>query len=61
MKEAVEYFKSKLDVEFIKGLKEYIPVEWESDPEEIDALLEYIIYRFEHIDYYPKLILTTNY
>ncbi|WP_133017099.1 HipA family kinase [Clostridium cuniculi] len=61
MKESVEYFKSKLNIEFIKSLKDYIPVEWESDPEEIDALLEYIIYRFEHIDYYPNLILSTNY
>lgn len=61
MKEAVNYFKEKLSIEFIKGIKEHIPEEWENNSEEIDALLEYIIYRFEHIDYYPNLILSTTY
>lgn len=61
MQETVKYFKERLSVDFIRSIKEHIPKEWESDLDEIDALLEYIIYRFEHIDYYANLILTTNY
>ena len=61
MKEAVSYFKERLSVDFFHTIKQHIPIEWESDSQEIDALIEYIIYRFEHIDYYENLVLSNNY
>ena len=61
MQEAVNYFKSKLTVDDIRDTVNYIPAEWENNREELEALIEYIIYRFEHIDYFANLIVTYVY
>ena len=61
MKEAVEYFKERLSEEFFLSLKTKIPKVWEQDEEEVDALIEYIIYRFNQLDYYPNIILSYKY
>lgn len=61
LKEAINYFNEKLSEDFFWNLKNIIPEEWEDDKDEINALIEYIIYRFKHLEYYCKLILSCKY
>lgn len=57
----VSHFKGKLSENFFKGIIDKVPKEWESDKNELIALSEYLIYRFENIDRYISTITTYNY
>lgn len=61
MQQTVQYFKDRLNSEFLQKIIDQIPIEWENDKEELKSLIGYIIYRIEHIDTYADLIINTKY
>lgn len=56
MAKEVDYFKNNIDEKIIRLAVESVPKEWESDSKELEGLAKYIIYRFNHIEYYSNLI-----
>lgn len=61
MQETVDYFRNNITEVDIRGTIESIPKCWESNKEELDALVEYIIYRFNNLEYFANIIATYNY
>ncbi|OPJ61598.1 HipA family kinase [Clostridium chromiireducens] len=61
MKETVDYFKENLTKDFLESIVDKIPEVFEHNKNELKALIQYLLYRMEHIDYYADLILNTNY
>lgn len=61
MHETIDYFKSKLNPEIIKNIIDKIPIEWEDNKEELETLKEYIIYRFNNLNYFADIILYYKY
>ncbi|MCB2354366.1 HipA family kinase [Clostridium estertheticum] len=57
----VNYFRERLSRDFFRSIIDKVPEEWESDKNELIALSEYLIYRFENIDQYISIIVSYNY
>lgn len=61
MRETIEYFKERLSIDFFKGLIEKVPDMWENDKDELVALVDYLIYRMEHLEDFANLIINSKY
>jgi len=61
MKETVTYFKENLTKDFFESIVDKIPEVWENNKSELQALIQYLLYRMEHIDYFADIILNTKY
>lgn len=53
-------FKSKISRDIIIGIIDIIPEEWKPKQEDIDELVNYILYRVDNLDVIISMILTYN-
>lgn len=56
MQETIDYFRKNITIEDIREVINYIPKYWEINKDDLEALIDYIVYRFEHIDYFANII-----
>lgn len=61
MRDTIDYFKDHLSIDFFNNLIEKIPTVWENDKDELIALINYLIYRVEHLEEFANLIMNTQY
>ncbi|MGL5086033.1 MAG: HipA family kinase [Clostridium sp.] len=61
MQETINHFKDNLNTAFFKSLIDKIPVMWENDKSELESLINYLIYRMEHLEEFASLIMNIQY
>lgn len=61
MKDTIDYFKERLSIEFFTSIIEKIPLVWENDRDELISLVNYLIYRMEHLEDFANIIINSKY
>ena len=61
MVNTITYFKERLSVDFFYSLIEKVPDVWENDKDELVALINYLIYRMEHLEDFANIIINSKY
>lgn len=61
LQKEVEFFNKKLNKSFFNDIMNMIPMEWESNKDELNALSEYLFYRFQHLNDFCYMISSFKY
>lgn len=61
MADTIDYFKNRINNKVIGDIIDKIPTEWESNKEDLEALKEYLIYRFNNIEHFADIIISYKY
>ncbi|EPB8162335.1 hypothetical protein QTH51_05095 [Clostridium perfringens] len=61
LKEEADFFKKRLNKSIFNDIMDMIPIEWESNKSELNDLVDYLLYRLDHLDDFCYMISSFKY
>lgn len=61
LKKEVDFFKKRLNKSIFDDIMNMIPIEWESNRSELNDLVDYLLYRLDHLDDFCYMISSFKY